>query len=232
MSKEILPGVLNVEMTNALSTEVLSLFSKISTGIVVDRINDFINRNLNSSNEQDRKAALKLQSVYADINKVDSYLQSKEAKDFADTLAGLQYSDISCTEDLSKLKMWREMIIDLLAEDEDFKETYTGEIKDSATRGMKTAYTTKFDKDNLEDICAQISEVSRGTIYAMYARQLVDNIINFKHLFKNSTHQVNKSTVIRKAIFKKDKLKNILRGLDYLIPKIEAGQSAYSWRRL
>lgn len=232
MSKWILPGVLDVEMTNALSDEILALFSKISTGIIVDRVNDYVSRNIESANEQDRKAAIKLQRIYADINRVEAYLQGDEAKEFAETLANLQYSDVNCTVDINTLKKYREMIIDLLAEDEEFRNTYTGEIRESETRGMKTAYTNKLDKDNLEAVLEQMYVLSEGCIYRMYVVQLRKNIEDYKHLFKNSPHHVNKSTIIRKAIFKKDKLRNILRGLDYIIPKIEAGKSAYSWRRL
>lgn len=236
MSKWVLPGVLSVESVNKLNVEVLSLLSQISTGIVIKRVNDFIEANEFKSNE-DGEAARKLKAGFENINKINAYLESDEAKDLADTLASLQYSDISCTEDINKLKLYREMIIELLSEDEEFREEYKGEISENATRGMKTAYTTKLDKENLSNILVQIRLAATrnpniSPVTTQAALDLCRAIETNKNLFKNGSYNINKATVIRKAIYKKDKLRNILRGLDYIIPKIEANESAYSWRRL
>ena len=236
MNKWVLPGVLRVDTVNALSVEVFTLFAQISTGIVIKRINDYIAAHESEEGEEG-DAARKLKAGYSQVNRINEYLESDEAKDLADTLASLQYSDVSCTEDINKLKLYREMIIELLSEDEDFRSEYEGEIAEDATRGMKTAYTTKLDKENLSNVLVQIRlEATRNPNYDQAARSMASDLCmtieKNKNLFKNGSHNINRATVIRKAIYKKDKLRNILRGLDYIIPKIEAGESAYSWRRL
>ena len=71
-----------------------------------------------------------------------------------------------------------------------------------------------------------------GPVERVATNRLINAISKNRSLFKNGSMNTNKATVLRKAIFKKDKLKAILRGLDYLIPRMEAGASPYGWRRL
>lgn len=233
MSKWILPMVLTVEDVNNLSSGVLSLFTKISTGIVLKKVNEFINSNIDSLDIEIRSAAEKLKDAYAEINAVNDYLESDEAKDLADTLSQLNYSDISINTDLSKLKLWRSLIIELLAEDEEFLNSYTGDVSESSTRGFKSAYTAKLDKDNLEVILEKMRNVAGNTPseFSAYSR-LEGAILKNKNLFKNGNFNVNHPTVLRKAIIKKDRLISLLRGLDFIIPKIESGKNATAWRRL
>lgn len=229
MPKAVLPTILNADEVIKIPDEVLILMTRISTGIVVENINKFISMNKGSSDSIDREAALKLERVYAEVNEVKTYLESDEAKNLASTLASLQYSDVSATTDIETLKTYRMLIIDLLSEDEDFVKTYTTEQLKLETSGKKTAYTAKLDKGNLEDVIS-LMESKAGGIPEVYA--LIGRIRKNKSLFKNGNYNVNSPTVLRKAIYKKDKLKNILRGLDFLIPKLESGQNPITWRRL
>lgn len=227
----VLPNILTDEDVVNLSDDVLKELTKISTGIVIKYVNSFINENINSDNPVSREAAVKLQNAYLQLNKTVEYLNSKDARDFADTLSKLQYSDIAYDTDLEVLKLWRTQIIDLLSEDEDFRKSYTGDMSDSETLGMKTAYTTKLDKDNLNDTVSRITGIAIATGCTKAANVLVSGIRKNPNLFKNGNYNLNRPTVMRKAIYKKDRLQNILRGLDFLIPRKEAGLSANEWRR-
>lgn len=229
MSMYVLPGIMTVDDVNSVSDEFLKELTNISTGIILKTINEFIDKNSGSGNADVAKAANKLCKAYQDINEFNAYLNSDEAKNLADTLVSLQYSDVSATTDLRQLKLWRMMIIELLSEDKDFLESYKGDIGDVSNVGHKTAYTTRLDKDNFQATVDRMREIAIGD---PIAGRLVDNIVKMKNLFKNGNHNVNKPTVLRKAIYAKDRLKNILRGLDYLIPRLESGTSPVSWRRL
>ena len=169
----VLPNILTDEDVVNLSDEVLKELTKISTGIVIKYVNSFINDNINSNNPVSREAAVKLQNAYLQLNKTVEYLNSKDARDFADTLSKLQYSDIAYDTDLEVLKLWRTQIIDLLSEDEDFRKSYTGDMSDSETLGMKTAYTTKLDKDNLNDTVSRITGIAIATGCTKAANVLV-----------------------------------------------------------
>lgn len=229
----VVPGIISAQDINELPDEVLDLFTKISTGIITKRVNEFIDINLGSSNQVTSKAANKLKVAYDRLNRTNEYLSSQDAKDLADVLANLQYSDVSVNTDLYTLKKYRQQILELLAEDEDFVKTYTNGVSESETRGMKSAYTAKLDKQNLEDILEEIKELAmqhRDSIVSIL--NVADSIERNKSLFKNGNYNVNNYTVLRKAIYKKDKLRNILKGLDFLIPRLEANESARSWRRL
>lgn len=227
MLKYVLPTILTVDDVLRIPDDVLRLFTRISTGIVLENINEFVDRNKDSQNESDREAALKLERIYKEVNEINAYLESDEAKNLANTLASLQYSDISATTDIDTLKMYRSLIIELLSEDEDFAKEYLN--KDVSGTGKKTAYTAKLDSSNLESVLEQMAIAADGDATS---NLLISKIMKNKSLFKNGNYNINKPTVLRKAIYKKDKLKNILRGLDYLIPRLEAGQSPMTWRRL
>lgn len=228
MSKYVLPTILTTDEVLSIPDKVLCSFTRISTGIVLDNVNEFVRLNKDSQDTECRDAALKLERIYKEVNDVNAYLESDEAKDLANTLASLQYSDVSASTDLNQLKMYRTLILELLSEDEEFMREYMNkEVKVEA--GRKTAYTAKLDGDNLESVLEDMMNKAHGNVAAM---SLISRIQKNKSLFKNGNYNINKPTVLRKAIYKKDKLKNILRGLDFLIPKMEAGQNPISWRRL
>ena len=232
-SKWIVPGIISSKDIIELPDDVIDLFTRISTGIVTKRVNEFVNDNLNSTNQTDSQAAAKLKIAYERLNRTNEYLSSQDAKDLADVLANLQYSDVSVNTDIHTLKKYRQQILELLAEDEDFVRTYTGDVSGSQTRGMKAAYTAKLDKSNLEDVLNEMRELALKHVSSVEAiLNLVGNIERNKSLFKNGNYNVNNYTVLRKAIYKKDKLSNILKGLDFLIPRVEACESARGWRRL
>jgi hypothetical protein len=229
MNRDILPTILTVDDVLDLSDEMLNLFTKISTGVIVENINEFVEKYKNSEDVECRDAALKLERIYKPMNDVNAYLESDEAKSLSDTLSALQYSDVSATEDLDKLKMYRSLIIELLSEDEDFVKSYLNDEVNKDGLSKKTAYTTKFDKENLQNV---LEEMDKAAGMNVTARMLISSIENNASLFKNGNYNINKPTVLRKAFYKKDKLKNILRGLDFLIPKLEAGVSPATWRRI
>lgn len=229
MSMYILPGIMTVDDVNNVSEEILKELTSISTGIILKRINEFVDKNKNSSDANVAKAANKLYNVYKDLNDFNEYLNSDEAKNLADTLVSLQYSDISATTDIRQLKLWRLMIIELLSEDKDFVESYKGEISTVNATGYKTAYTARLDKDNFQITIDKMYELAGSDVVSL---QLIHNINKMKNLFKNGTHNINKPTVFRKAIYAKDRLRNILKGLDFLIPRLESNTNPMTWRRL
>lgn len=229
MSKWILPTILTAEDVVKLSDEMLELLTRISTGIVLKAVNDFVDKYSNSTDPTCSTAASKLAKAYKSVNDINAYLESEEAKTLADTLASLQYNDVSATTDLHVLKLYRELIIELLSEDEEFCNSYSTESVAKEAHKVKTAYTAKLDNENLETVLAEMDNAAHGEVVAL---SLISNIKKKKSLFKNSTYNVNKPTVLRKAIYKKDKLRNILHGLDFLIPRLESGQSPSAWRRI
>jgi len=232
-SNWIVPGIISVNDIVDLPNDVLDLFTRISTGIITKRVNEFVDNNINSDNQNNKQAASKLKIAYERLNRTNEYLSSQDAKDLADALVNLQYSDVSVSTDIHTLKKYRQQILELLAEDEDFLRTYTGEVSRSETRGMKAAYTAKLDKSNLEDVLEEMRKLAlEHKEHISTILNVVGNIEKNKSLFKNGNYNVNNHTVLRKAIYKKDKLRNILKGLDFLIPRIEASENARGWRRL
>lgn len=227
----VLPNVLSVDDVNHLPDEVLYELPNISTGIVLKHVNKFVEDNVTSATPANQSAAIKLQQVYDRLNKIEGYLNSKDARDFANTLASLQYSDINYSQDLETLKEYRNKIIDFLSEDKDFVSSYSGDIKESETKGMKSSYTAKMDKDNLASTLNKLTVLARTSSEAVRINGLINRIKTHASLFKNGNYNLNAPTVMRRVEYKKDKLLNLLKGLDFIIPKMEAGKNAREWRR-
>ena len=233
MTKWVLPNVLSVDDVAVLDVELLKVLASVSTGVVLKYINDFINGNVSSDIPDVQSAAIKLQEAYTEVNEVNAYLASDEAKNLADTLASLQYSDIKHEVETPKLLAYRSLIIELLSDDKDFVETYKGDVESSLGKGFKSAYTAKLDKDNLLDALDRITQLSKDIDGQLVpGSRLRSAIENNANLFKNGSNKVNKPTVLRKAIYKKDKLKSILKGIDYLLEKKQEGAAPRSWRRI
>lgn len=232
MTNWVLPGILKADEVLLLPYEFIVELSKISTGVIMDYVNKFIATNMESSDPTSQQAASILSSAYEEVNKVNEYLNSDEAKTLSNTLCSLQYSDISSEIPMEKLIVYRSTILELLVEDEDFVANYNRDMGGAVSTGNKTAYTTKLDGSNYESVMErmQSKEVCAGK--EILCDTVCKRISQNENLFKNSRAKLNSATVLRKALYKKDRLKSILRGLDYLIDKKKSGEPPRSWRRV
>lgn len=229
MNRDVIPTILTADDVCNISVEVLRYLPSISTDIVLRSVNNFIAANSNSTDDTHRQAALILNSVYSEVNSINEYLNSSDAKELADTLYRLNYDDITADVGLDTLKRYRAAILQLLSEDSSFVESYSTESLKLRNTGTMVAYTAKLDTNNFDTTLQLMREAARGDVIAL---SLCSRIQKNASLFKNGNRAVNKSTVMRKAIYKKDKLKSLLKSLDFLIPRLEAGQSPITWRRL
>ena len=232
MTSWVLPGILKAEEVQMTDMEVLVMMSNISTGIVLNYVNKFVDANIGSGDPVLAEAASKLQRAYEEVNKVNDYLNSEEAKNLSETLCSLQYSDVSAELPMEKLIVYRSAILELLSEDAAFLEEYQRDVPDSVTRGFKTAYTPKLDGDNLAATLDGMRVFATGedAVNRGFDLVLADRIEKNKNLFQNSHAKINAPTVMRKAIYKKDRLKSLLKGIDFLIDKRREGVSPRSWR--
>lgn len=231
MTSWVLPGILKADDVQAIPMDALIEMSKTSTGIIINYVNKFVSSNIESDDPMLRRAAEIMKAAYDEINRINEYLNSDEAKVLSDTLCSMEYRDISAEVPLEKLIVMRSTILELLSEDEDFVKSYTNEIAESATHGMKTAYTVKLDEDNMYNVCNRMRVIC-DQHHSAAGMHLISAITSNSNLFKNSRTKLNSPTVLRKAIYKKDKLKSILRGIDFLIGKKQAGVSPISWRKV
>lgn len=228
----VLPGILDAEEVRYIAPQLLEMMASTSTAIIVDYVNKFIAKYKGSSDVICAEAADKLEAAYASVNAINEYLNGDEAKNLADTLAALQYSDISAELPTEKLLYYKSLILELLMEDADFAEQYKQGSSIQAT-GYKTAYTVKLDADNFnETLDAMRKFCTENPRYAGAGLMLVDKLNKQKNLFTNGRTKTNSATVLRKAIYHKDKLKSILRGIDFLLERRAENVSPRAWRML
>lgn len=229
----VLPGILKAEDVSRVSPELLKMMSNISTGVILGYVNKFIESNSGSSDAVLSQAANVLANAYDEVNRVNEYLNSEEAKNLSDTLCSLQYSDVSAEMPIEQLISYRAKILELLSEDADFVSEYNRDCPVNSTNGYKSAYTAKLDENNFESVYKEMSEFALNNPAASkYNLNLLEKIRMNSNLFINSRTKVNSPTVLRKAIYHKDRLRSILRGLDFLIDKKNSGESPRAWRRI
>lgn len=232
MTEWVLPGILKMEDVASIDPAILEMMSRISTGVILGYVNKFVASAEGSNDPAKVEAAAIMKAAYDKVNKVNDYLSSDEAKDLADTLCSLQYSDVSAEMPVEKLISYRATILDLLSEDKDFVDSYKKECLEGKSSGMKSAYTPKLDEDNYVSVIDEMNEYVYKNRSSQSTAILVTKIGNNKNLFVNSRAKANAPTVLRKAIYRKDRLRSILRGLDFLIEKKESGESPRSWRSI
>lgn len=227
----VLYNILSVELVNKLPDDVLELFVSISTDIIIDRINKFISNNITSNIPENKQAAVKLSRLYENINKRNEYMESDEVKGLAKNLIRADYNDVSADTDIIVLKELRLAIISILSEDSVYRELYISEAEEDKSLGLKVAYTEKMDNERLENVLDKLDNYKCSDEMKINIDTLADIIENNKSLFKNGIGRLNKATPLRPVFARLDKLKNILRGLEFLIPKLENSVDARSWRR-
>lgn len=214
---------------------ILKLTANISTGPIVSAVRKFIAQAEEFGDSTDKMAAEKLKVAYAEVDAIDEFINGDEAKKEVDTLLHLQYSDITATTDRETLEHYRNLILDLLAEDEEFINYY-GKTEDerqslrSRANGMRVAYKTRLDKDNLNNVLDQMYAILNEGGTTVATRNWVNFIKQNSSMFINSSMRPDNTTRYRAVAYQKDKLKSILRGLDFLIGQLDAGHKAQSWR--
>lgn len=233
MTTWVLPGILKAEDVSKVSPELLKMMSNISTGVILGYVNKFIEAYGNSSDAVLSQAAQILADAYNEVNRVNEYLNSDEAKNLSDTLCSLQYSDVSAEMPVEQLISYRAKILELLAEDPDFVADYGKDCSGSNVTGYKSAYTAKLDENNFDRVYEEMTKFITSNPESTKANlNLTGKIYSNRNLFINSRTKVNSPTVLRKAIYHKDRLRSILRGLDFLIEKKNSGESPRAWRRI
>lgn len=227
---DVLPRVLSAELVAQCSDEALSYLQYVTTDIVMMYVNEFFKRTASSSDPVDTIASEKLKKALKNVIETQSYLESEETRDFGRELAALSYSDISYNANIEDLKRWRSMICELFADDATFKKEFGDMESNPDTRGMKIAFTPKMGAENLDEVLLNLKNYALDN-HDVNAATLATIIEHNKSIFKYNSKKESKPTVLRNAIYNKDRLFSIMRGLNFLIPRMEKGVSPSTWRK-
>ena len=231
-SKSVMPGVLTVDDVIDCSQDFLNVLPMASTEIVQKKVRDFIDANIESEDVKNKTAAEKLYVAYEHTFRQSDYMKGSTARDMANVLAKISLDDVKAQANIVDLQKKRSTILDLLSEDQDFINSYKNVIEESETKGLKMAYTPKMDKENFESFIRMLYTVPWTSADTLHIRDaIIGKIQAFKQLFINPKSEDNKRTQLSRSFERRDALIEVLRGLDYVIPRLQNGVEPMTWRR-
>ena len=215
MNLTVIPGVLDTDLMKHIPAEVIKMLPLISTDAIVNAVNRFVQSNSNSTDLDVRNAADQLRVAYNDINELEKTLHDSKAKSDLEILVDLDLSMLDArTTTIQELQTYRRLI-----------DAYIGDEKDEKIQG----FIPKKDLNNLESVLDEME----GYIADWPAvNDLVSNIRKYKSIFKDGQWTRDKQTMYSRIYKKRYALRDIKRGINFLLDKHEKQVPSASWRVL
>lgn len=218
----IVPGLITEAHIEHLPDDILSALANICSDIVVQYVNDYVEKNKDSTNPTTKTCVVKVQRAFKSINDKKSYLRSRTAKDIAETLSNLSYVDIyyggdASLEVLKHYKYCLEVVLD------------------NAGTIDRNRIITKHDCENFILFCENYRAISLNTIDSKEVdtiKRIRKVVKDNKSYFKSAPFSTGGNTIFTKFYNKKETLETLLYGVNFLIEKIEQGAKPESWRYL
>jgi hypothetical protein len=215
MNLTVIPGVLDTDLISNIPTEVIKMLPLISTDAIVNAVNRFVQSNSDSTDLGVRDAADQLRAAYSDINELEKTLHDSKAKSDLEILVDLDLSMLDArTTTTQELQTYRRLI-----------DAYIGDEKDEKIQG----FIPKKDTNNLESV---LSDMECYIVDWPAVNTLVSNIRKYKSIFKDGQWTRDKQTMYSRIYKKRYALRDIKRGIDFLLDKHEKQVPSASWRVL
>lgn len=211
----IIPGVLDTETVISVPADALGYFIDISTKIVLQSIKSFIDKNINSNNEDVRAAAQKLSTAYKKVEERNAFLESDETKEMIDTLSKLDYTSISIDSDREMLDRYKDTITAYLSNIDSNESTSTSAVEAKKDKVLLDTELNTMRKKygNNPDVLALTRAIERN-----------------KKLFTlGNAKEIN--TPFKRLSYKNDMLKNMLKSIDFIEYVQDHGNSR-QWRMI
>ena len=209
----ILPGVLSHELIINLPDEVIELLPNISSKIIIKYVNTFIANNINSSNEELKLAATKLQKAYKKRNDGINYLKSDELKEKLAFARSVSYLDVSAESGDQSLNELKDKIQNVL------------EVSDELNKMSFDDIDTVMNKINI--IKSNATEEQQS-----YCEVLLRTLKQNKNLFTNSSASGKEWGIISSFNKTRDKLNGISNSIDTLLKRMATCKSSKEWRTI
>lgn len=214
----VIPLIVDIDLLNVIPMKALQQLAEVSPKIIINDVNKWIANNISSSDKMMQMLANKLKEGYKEVNARDEFLGSVDTAIVASELKTLTYADISATQSVDNLRKWKAWI-ELVLE-----SPYSTDIVHNVDEDRFNMYIGR-----LSDIAGEYE----GDAAAQNAISvLMRNMEKKKSLFKAPPFKKQVSTVLRGVLYKKEMLATILYGINFLLPKIEAGEDPIVWRYL
>lgn len=129
----VLPMLFSVEDARQSSLEALTLMAEISTDVVLNYVNKYIQNNTGD-------VAEKLQQAFSTVNARRTYLQGDNLREMVMEVNNISLLDVNAAVPLEKLELWKEILDSIYSDDRAVGSTKT------------------LDNDALEDCLVKLSD--------------------------------------------------------------------------
>lgn len=214
----VVPSKIDTDLIENLPDKAMAILADLSSNIVVMHVNRFLNSQ-NASAANLGSVCDKLRAAYAYTNEKMDYLKSEKVKEMVNELRNLQFEDITYTTPRDKLDAYKILIEELI--DNEYASAYTDE---------KDTQYLKAGMQQLETYVGELvrSGASYGAINSCYRLHKI--IHDNKSLFRNPPFKRNSATILRGVLYRKDDFEIMLRGINFIIGKLDSHANPRSWR--
>lgn len=214
----VVPGKIDTELIANLPDRAMTILADLSSNIVVMHVNRFLgSKNAGVANLG--SVCDKLKVAYAYTNEKMDYLKSEKVKEMANELRNLQFEDITYTTPRDRLEMYKMLIEELI--DNEYASAYTDE---------KDTQYLKSGMEQLRQMANDLLKVNASPSEINACFRLYEIIDKNKSLFRNPPFKRNTATILRGVLYRKDDFELILKGIGFILKKLDSHANPRSWR--
>lgn len=200
--------ILSEDVTRMMPVELLKGLASVTSDTVMPAVKRYL-----QSPDADEEVKNKVLVAYSDKINIEEFLTDEKTRNIMFELNNVDYDSVTPLVGLEKLKSWADGIEFILGSP--WAVPYINPIK-------------------AVDMQTYIKEVKSwaDTVDDVDAKKFVANLKKYSFLFKAKPSARAKGTLVKKVVRNKTQYEILLRGIRYLINKLENNVSPATWRYL
>lgn len=210
MGKFIIPYILNEDVVEYLSNEILELLVACTTS----RVDKYITAYL-SSTDADEVAQGIIRNAYKYVHERDKFLNDDKTKEYCALLSEIKYDTLSLRDSIEYLEAIKEAI-NYITQSK-YAVPYISPVHGSNLKALKEALK---------------KDVQAGVEGDMYLKAFLVNLEKYGDIFRDPQSLGNQGTAVKKVIRNVETYEIIKRGVDFIIDIKRNQKLSSAWRFL
>lgn len=210
MGKYIIPYILNEDVVQYLSDEILELLVACTTS----RVDKYILAYLESEGA-DKESRVIIENAYKHMHERDKFLNDDKTKEYCALLSEITYSTLSLRDSIEYLEAVKEAI-DYVTQSK-YAVPYIAPVHGNNLKSLKEALK---------------KDVQAGVEGDAYLKSFLINLEKYGDIFRDPQSLGNQGTAVKKVIRNVETYEIIKRGVDFIINIKKTQRLSSSWRFL
>lgn len=205
---DVVELILSEDVARVMPLELLKGLADVTNDTVMLAVKKYL-----QSANADTEVRNKVLMAYSDKINIEEFLADEKIKGTMYELNAITYDSISPLVGLEKLRGWADGIELII--NSPYAVPYISPIKAVDMRSY------------MQEVQSWAESISDPDV-----KKFVKNLKTYSFLFKDKPSARAKGTIVKKVVRNKTQYEILLRGIKYLIKKLENGESPATWRYL